>query len=244
MASGWDTAANIISDAALELGLVSEAIANPYSSSNAAVIQLCSLLKGLGQDLLRDYAWSHMQKTHTFSTVNGTSAYDLPSDYARTLNQTHWNRTTDYPLVGPVGAQGWQYLQAVGVTSALGQWFRVFNDQVNIYPTPSGTATVAFEYVGRYWVKEDGQSSPNTETPDAATDTLYFDRRLLVLGLKVRFLAAKKMERQDEVRDYEDALARAQGGDGASPALSLNRNPLGGVRLLDSRNVPDTGFGS
>lgn len=244
MASGWDTASNVISDAGLELGLLSEAVADPYSSSNAAVTQLCALLKGLGQDLVREYDWSHLQKTHTFSTVNGTAAYDLPSDYARTLDQTHWNRLSQLPLLGPAGAAGWQFLKAYNNTLAVNQVFRVFNDQINIHPTPSSTETVAFEYVSRWWVKESGQSAPNTETPDAANDTLHFDRRLLVAGLKLYFLRAKKMDRQDEQTAYDDTLAAAKGGDGAAPVLNLSRRPMGVVRFLDEQNLPDTGFGS
>lgn len=243
MPSAWDTSANIISQAARELALVSATISDPYASTDANVLQLCALLQGLGQDLLRDHQWSHLQTTHTFNTVNGTAAYALPTDYDRTIDQTHWNRDADRPLVGPTGPQGWQYLQAVSVSSAVGQWFRVFNDQVNIYPTPTSAQTVAFEYVSRYWVKESGQSAPNTDLADAATDTLYFDKRLLVAGLKLAYLEAKGFATAAAQKAYDAALSRAQGGDGAAPVLNLSGNGEG-VRLLDWRNAPDTGYGS
>ncbi len=44
-------------------------------------------------------------------------------------------------------------------------------------------------------------------------------------------------------RDYDMALAAAEGGDGAAPVLSLNHQPFAANRMLDAANVPETGFG-
>lgn len=244
MAREWyDTAANIISDAALGLGLVTAAIADPYASTDANVLRLNQELKDLGQDLLRDFEWQQLQKTHTFSTVNGTAAYDFPADYNRMASQSEWNRTQQWPLLGPASLQEWQQLKAMVSSGLVRQVLRVFNDQVNIHPTPTAAETVAFEYASRYWVKPTGQSAPTSEAPTAAADTLYFDRRLLVTGLKLRFLGEKGFDTSFAQDFFDRAQGRAQGGNNGAPVLSLNGS-RGRVRLLDGRNVPETGFGS
>ena len=67
-----DSAANIISDAAIQMGLVSEAIADPWASTDDNIIRLCASLNQAGRDLAKDYAWSDLSDEYTFSTVNGT----------------------------------------------------------------------------------------------------------------------------------------------------------------------------
>lgn len=293
----WDTAANIINDAAAELALQTSDVsaATLYASTDATIVQLIRLLKGLGQDLLRDHQWSHLVKTHTFSTSNGVAAYDPPTDYARTIDQTHWNRDTDTPLLGPVGGPAWQYLKAVSSTGSS-QMFRVFNDQLNIHPTPSSTQAAAFEYVSRYWVRQIWQpetayaigdvviNGSNVYTADTAGtsdtsggptgtstnivdgtarwdytaavagangllekpswggDVILFDRRMMVCGLKFRFLSTKGLPSDAALAEFLGAMSAAKGGDGAAPVLSLTGR--GGVHYLDGHNIPDSGVGS
>ena len=240
----WDTAANIINDAAVELGLYATDVADPYASTDANVLQLCRLLKAVGQDLLRDFAWTHFQKEHTFATVAGTAAYALPADFGRMLHQTHWNRTGVMPLQGPLGAQGWQLLKAQSATGAVGLWFRVVNNEVELQPVPTSAQTLAYEYVSRYWVQPSGQTAPTAEAPTDGADTLWLDRRLLVCALILKFKRAKGFDSAAAQEDYERALARAQGADGAAPVLSVSPRGLGVERLVDGCNVPERGFGS
>lgn len=240
----WDTADNIINDAAVELGLISADLSDPFDSTDQNIVLLCRLLKGLGQDLLRDFPWSHLQKTYTFSTSNGVGAYVLPSDYDRNIDLTYWNRTATLPLAGPVPPQSWQWLKAHASTGTAFKIFRIFNDEFNLHPTPTATETIAYEYISRYWVKESGETSPNEDVPDDGTDTLYMDRRLLIAGLKLYFQRRKGFDSSAEQLEYEDALARAQGKDGAAPVLNLNGFSVYPDRLLNGSNFPDTGYGS
>lgn len=240
----WDNAANIINDAAVELGLISTDIPEPWESTDANIVQLCRLLKSVGQDLLRDYAWTHLQKTYAFETTGGIEAYDLPDDFARVLDQTQWNRTQQMPLLGPVAAQGWQYLKAVNTVGAGYRLFRIVGDQFLLNPIPTGEDQVAYEYVSRYWVRHLDDVEPTDEALLDGEDTLYFDRRLLVCGVKLAFQRAKGFDATAAKADFDEALARARGADGAAPVLSLNGRGALGERFVGPRNLPDTGFGS
>ena len=237
----WDTAANIINDAAVELGLISSDISNPFASTDPNILQLCRLAKGLGQDLLRDYPWTHLQKEATITTSNGDYQYDLPTDFARVVDNTHWSRTDSQSLNGPVGPAGWQYLKGSSVSSTLSYWFRTVNDEIQLHPTPTATETLKYEYISRYWVKPSGQSTPTAETTTAGTDTLYFDRRLLVIGLQLMYRGRKGLDTMMADPEFKGAYARATGGDGAAPVLRLTRS---GVCPPYGPGVPETGFGS
>lgn len=240
----WDTAANILNDAAVELGLYATDLADPYDSTDANVVQLRRLLKSVGQDLARDYVWSHLQKEHTFQTEDGVVGYDAPSDFLRLLDQTQWNRSEQERLEGPLSAQGWQYLKALSASGTSESWFRVFGTELRLYPTPSSAETVAFEYASSYWVQPTGQTTPTTDAPTDGTDTLWFDRRLLVCAVKLAFRRSKGFDTASVQEDFDRALSRAMGGDGAAPVLSLNHRGVFGQRLIGPDNLPDTGMGS
>jgi hypothetical protein len=238
----FDTADNLINDAAVELGLITSNLADPFDSTNPALIQLCRLGKRVGQTLLRSHQWTHLQKTHTFSTANGTAAYALPADFGRLLDQTTWNRTDQLPLGGPASAQQWQMMKAQTTVGTVLMPFRIVGNQLEFYPVPTAIETIAYEYQSTYWVKETGQSNPNTETLDDGTDTVHFDRLLFVCELKNEWNRAKGLASEATQADRDRAYAMATGADGAAPRLRLGGGQ--GVRLLDWRNVPDTGYGS
>jgi hypothetical protein len=240
----FDTSLNILNKAAKRVGIATSDSADPYGETDQNWVQLRNLLEELGEELLRKHAWSHLQKTHTFNTADGTASYALPTDFHRLIDQTEWNRTQDLPLGGPVSPQGWQLLQALSSSLSVTQLFRIYGNLVYIHPTPSAIESVAFEYQSRYWVKESGQGDPNTESADAKEDTLHFDSHLLVTGLQFKFLAAKGFPVGETQRNYEDALAACLGGDGAAPVLRIDGAGMRINRLLDSNNMPDTGYGS
>jgi len=62
----YDTALNIISDAAAELGLGT--VADAYGSTDPNIIQLRGMLKSMGRDLVRDRDWTHLIKEYSFVT--------------------------------------------------------------------------------------------------------------------------------------------------------------------------------
>lgn len=242
--SQWDTAANIINDAAVELGLYSADLTDPYDSTDANVVQLCRLLKSLGQKLAREHGWTHLEKSYTFPLVASTVAYDLPADFGRLIDGTYWNRTRQTPLVGPLSPQQWELLKAQSSSGTVDLMFRTFGNQVQFHPTPSSTDTIAYEYRSKWWVDAGGGDTPDAEEPMDGASTLHLDRDLLVAGLKSRFQRAKGFDSSASDAEFADALDRARGADGAAPTLSLSGRGSGALRLLDGANVPETGYGS
>jgi hypothetical protein len=148
------TAGSIVSDAALELGLVNVAIADPYSSTDPNIVRLCSLLKTLGRKLRRRRQWNHLRQTTVFTLTANQPAYAPPPDYDRYIDQTGWNRTNRLPLGGPLSAQDLEFLRARLVGVVFTVLFDFLKGQFLVYPDTStpGGYTIAYEYMSRWWV--------------------------------------------------------------------------------------------
>jgi hypothetical protein len=238
---GWDTVANLISDAAIELGLVSAAIADPFVSTDVNVLQLVKFLKSGGRELAARREWKHLVKEYTFATANGTESYGLPSDFRSMVADTGWDRSTQIPLGGPLSPADWQLLKAVTSTGIFKR-YRLWAGRLYLNPIPTSIETIAYEYNGTSWVKPSGQTSPTSSTPSAASDVICFDPLLVVKRLKRDFRRAKKQDSASEEDDYREGLNLAELGDSDAATIFIGgrRN---GVRRIDRYNVPDTGVG-
>lgn len=244
MALGFDTATNVLNQAAKELGLISATVSDPYASTDPNMVQLCALLTSAGQEILREHHWSQSIKEHTFTTSAGDYQYDLPADFMRMIDQSGWNRSTSYPLGSPLSSQAWQYMEGSSSGPTITVYFRIQQREIRLQPTTDMPAnyTIAFEYMSRYWVQASGQSSGNKEAPTASTDTLLYDRLLMVRALVLAFLKRKGFDTTAAQDDYNRTL-RSIMSDEPAPVLSLTGNS-GVVHFLDLSNVPDTGIGS
>jgi hypothetical protein len=220
----FDTAGNIVNDAAVEIGL--SEVTDPYASTDANIIQLCRLLKSCGREMVHMHDWTHLRKEYTFTTVAGTDTYALPADFHDMLDQTWWNRTNRLPVGGPLSAQEWQYLKARLVGVVFTVLFRKMNQQIVLYP--DGTSTpggydIAFEYNSAYWVSVVATPTVlSLDAPAASTDTVWFDGSMMTRFIKWKFLQAKGFDTSAAKDEFDLTFERVCGDDTPSPVLSLN----------------------
>jgi hypothetical protein len=245
--AAWDTAANIINDAAVEMGLIpfTGKLTDPFTSGDANIGRLCQLLKSVGRDLQRVKQWTHLQKECSFTTVQGTATYSLPSDFERMIDQTWWNRTNRLPLGGPLSPQEWQYLKARLVGVVFTVLFRPLDGQISLYPdtnTPGGY-DIAFEYVSRWWV---GTSTATTEdAPSSGSQYIWFEPQLVLRLLKLAFKKETGFEAEAAQNDYDATLAACIESDSPAPVLRLDQGTGAfSEPLIGERNIPITGWGS
>lgn len=236
------TADEVLNNAAVELGLLGANLTNPFSSTDQNIVLLVRLLRRLGRQLVRARDWSHLTREYTFPTVASTASYALPTGFLRMKDQTHWNRDTSAPLGGPAGPVGWQEMNATTSAGPIVRPFRIFGNKLHLYPTPTEAEDIYYEYITSYWVVPDGQAVPTASTTTAITDTLWFDETLLVAGLRLAYLKAKGFDSTAAQLEFNDAWDAATSGDGVAPVLNLSGAQ--GFRLIDTRNLPDTGYGS
>ena len=77
----------------------------------------------------------------------------------------------------------------------------------------------------------------------ADSDVCVIPEDLITLSLKWRMLKAIGMAWADEFTEYDDKVQKVTGRQQMARSLPLNAR-ASGIRLLNSSNVPDTGFGS
>ena len=242
----FDTAGQIINDALVEVGL--SAVTDPFADTEANAVQMCTLLKSVGKEILSQREWTYMRAEATFTTVQGQSSYPLPSDFWYMVDQSGWNRTNRLPLGGPLSAQEWQFLKARLSGVVFTVLFRPWAGNIHIYPdnpTPGGYV-VAYEYISDGWVERPA-IPVNTyhDFPVAADDIIRFDSLTVMRGLKLAWLKLHAFDTAYAQQDYNEALNRAMSADSFVPVLNLNnRSMLRGIDpLLGQQNVPITGFG-
>lgn len=182
----------------------------------------------------------------------GQEAYSQPSDLNYFIQQTGWDRNFRWQLLGPVNAQEWQVLKS-GISPVGPRLrYRLMDGLIYINPAPyvpSGQSSpisdqIVLEYASTFWVAASGAPTTAVQTAYLLdTDVAVIPEDMLVLSLKWRVLRALGMSYAEELQDYNDYLDRSTGRQTMGRNLPLNAR-ASGIRLLNSQNVPDTGFGS
>lgn len=180
----------------------------------------------------------------TFATEN----YPFPSDFAYLIAQTEWDRNFRWQLLGPLDAQEWQVIKSGISPVGPRMRFRIMGNQFYINPVGSAstifTDTIVFEYVSNAWVAVTGAPTTGVQTAYALdTDVSILPEDLIILSLKWRYLRAKGLDYDEEYSQFQEKLDRTIGRSASNRSLPLNAR-ASGIRLLNSQNVPDTGFGS
>lgn len=152
----FESAANVINDAAVQVGLAS--VTDPFGSTDPNFIQLCRLLKISGRRLRRLRNWTHLHQTYTLNTTVNVGRYAFPVDYGRFVDRTQWNRTTRFQLGGPVSPSQFQWIKARLASTPAATLFRQLQGVLQLYPDANmaGNYVIAYEYISNWWVTPNG----------------------------------------------------------------------------------------
>lgn len=201
-----------------------------FTSTDAQIIQLRTLMNEELVELARDCAWPRLTTEKTFTTTAAAiQANAVPTDFDWYINDTMWNRTARIKIGGPVTPEGWQTFQAISLLSIPQSVFRVRGADILLYPTPAAAQTVAYEYITNYRV-----SGSKTEFT-ADTDTALLDEQIIALGTRWRFLKAKGFDYAEDFRTYETEKQKVIARAGGKPKYyigGVTRNPW-------NANIPD-----
>lgn len=173
----------------------------------------------------------------------GQVFYALPSDLKYFIQATFWDRNFRWQMLGPISPQEWQTI--VSGISPVGPRirFRIMDGQLAVQPPPGPTQTdsLVYEYITKNWCTSAGGVGQQAWLAD--TDTYLWDDDYLTLGIKWRFLRAKGLDYDEELSTYKTAIEMQMSRSGTNRTLPLNARGFG-LRLLNSSNVPDTGYGT
>lgn len=161
-------------------------IAAPSSvigNTDRNVIEILSIVEDIGRELRDMHDWPELQKEYLFDLATNQAAYPLPTDFNFQLFNTHWNRDSTWPLIGPIDPSTWQEYKSAIIAALPRQRFRVKGlgaSQFNIDPTPGAGdngQTIVFEYCHNSWIKSATDWAASTAVSlnafINANDTIY-----------------------------------------------------------------------
>jgi len=111
------------------------------STSNNMIL-LKAMIDMALSEIADDFPWPELIKEHTFTLATSTAAYALPGDFDRVQNETLWNRTQLWPLIGPLDSVEWQRYVSGLVTTIPRQRFQIkgwASTQFYVHPTPTSS---------------------------------------------------------------------------------------------------------
>lgn len=234
----------IVQTACAEIG-----IPNPtsvVSNQDQQIRQLLALANREGREQVSvANGWPQLRALQTITLVNGQEAYSFPQDYNDYIPATIWNVDQRWPVQGPLTAQEWETIKAGYINILPYQRYRIMQGQIYFDPVPDSSMdgqTVITEYQSNGFCQSAAGVVQNQWQAD--TDVWRLPQDIIVLGLKWRFLAAKRLDYSEEKKAWADCvdreLARAYGG----RTLSMNTSDAWGWDVLGDgfHNIQDGNF--
>jgi hypothetical protein len=173
-----------------------------FGSSQETQILLRTLANRELTELARRHDWPQLLAEHTFLTSGvELQSGGFASDLDRIIEDTFWNRDTDWRVVGPLTPQEWAYHKTQGLTSAVVHMWMRRGNELYMYPAPGANQTLAYEYI------RNTPALDSTSVPKAAftadTDVCRLPEELITLGVVWRYLQQKGMDYAEALKTYE-----------------------------------------
>lgn len=166
--------------------------------------------------------------------------YALPSDYSQKVDNTDWDKSRHWRMIGPSTPDTWQWLKSGCIATGPSIHYRLRQNKFEIWPPITTADYLGFEYISNGWVDSAAGVAKSSFTAD--TDTCIYPDRLMITGLKRKYCEAKGLDPTAHTRDYSQQLELAKSND--QGGLTLTMGMRGSSHLISERNIPDSGYGS
>lgn len=197
------------------------------SNTDPAAVQLLALAKRAGKKLMQK-DWQRFLRDHTITTISGTAAYALPTDWKRYIGDTAWDSTNYWPMRGSVTPQTWQTLKYALVTAPqTRKSFRVAQNFVAIFPTPTVSGDILIIPYMRNTPWTDSTLATYRVSPTADTDLPLFPDHLLELEIIWRLKEAKGQPYEEAFNECEREIDIALAQDVPQPILDFSAQNYG-----------------
>ena len=179
------------------------------------------------------------------TSVGGTvtfskTIYPLPPDYETITDNTHWDKTKHWQMLGPVDAQQWQWLKSGYISTGPRVRWRILGNTFQIWPPYNTQEYLGFEYRSKGWVRNAAGDVLNYFQNDS--DTTVLDDTVVAILTKLKYFQIKSFDTTSLQQDYTRYLNVAKANDKGSATLSFAPQPS--AVLIGWANIPDTGYGS
>jgi hypothetical protein len=168
--------------------------------------------------------------------------YTLPAAYDRLVDNTQWDKSKHWIMLGPETQQQTEWLKSGYIASGPRIRYYMQDDYLQIWPPMSSNEYLGLNYITRNWVIATGDTQPTKSLFTLDTDTCVFPNELMVLALKLKLFEIKGFDTTAIYRDFTDQKSIAKANDSGSQTLSMAPTPAD--ILVGWENVPDSGYGS
>lgn len=191
-----------------------------FSNTDDTARQLIALAKKVGTELVRDYDWQEMTRTHTFTTT-ATDSYALPADYERICPETFWDKSGACKLNGANSKRRWAALNAQIVTTQITYDFRIAANRIRIFPTPAAGLTFTLEYLSKQYCTDVAGNGQAEWAAD--TDLAALPEDLFIAGVKFYFMNGNGIAGAgDAEADYNHIITVRQGSNVPAQDIDLS----------------------
>lgn len=207
---------------------------------------LLSAAYAVGEELVRDYAWQECAKTATVTTTDGTSLYDLESDYDRIVPDTMWDTDNYEPIIGHTSKRRWAYITNSQVNSTgVDYFFRLKGNQIQIEPAADGEFDFSYEYLSNVYCTASDGSTERADGWVADTDLPKLPQDLFILGIRYYFADSKTLSRATKWGgEYYAAINSRKNKNVPSQMIDRNEGLIIPGTVQSTLNIPDeiTGY--
>lgn len=209
------------------------------TSTDVQVQQLYEIANEEGNELAGSFNWQIMRKQHVFTTTaTPEQATAVPADWDRFIPNSFFNRTQRRQVLGPITPQQWQAIQAQPQLNRVFLAFIERDGNFLITPTPTAGDEIAYEYGTKNWVYSDDTIPMSRSDYESDSDTSYLDEKLIILGVRWRFLKSKGLDYAEDFRTYMSERQQKQARDGGTGIIMTT----GDGQYLLSPNMPVGSF--
>ena len=238
------SALDIINQVSAEVGLARvQTLFDANDVQEVQSSQLLAALQAAGNALVQFYPWEQFKKEWVFTLVAGQGSYPLPDDWDYFIDQTQWDRTNHWPLMGPKNPAEWAWLKGGLIASFPRIRYRVMNNNFEVFPVPTSDTKFEFamEYVSTDWVQGAGSQKPNQAMVKADGDVVWFHPWLIIKYTKLKWLQLKNFPTDSAAADFQRMWDATLGKDVGAPVLSLvpKQTPF----FIGPWSVPDSSWG-
>lgn len=228
---------DLVNSACLELGIPTTTLV--MTSADTQVRQLLALANREGREqVAAPMQWPQLQKVQSIVLVNGQASYSFPSDFDSYIPDTIWNPSMRWSVAGPLSPQTWEFVKSGLINTQPWMRYRIWQGKIFFDPTPTTTndgQTVTIEYQSNTFCQSASGTPQSAWANDS--DTFLLPDDIMVLGLKWRFLAAKRMDYSEEKKVWSDACDKEVSRSYVGRDLAMNKQAYWDV--LGNGNVQD-----
>ena len=186
-------------------------------------------------EMLNTYEWSTLTKMASidvFTTAPPSpgqateTAFDLPGDFYRFIDQTQWNAAMRFPAVGPVSPQGWMTYMVFPISANFTLTWQMREGKLwflNAPPSPG--QAFRFMYLSRALVRDADDPDLYKNVANKNGDTFMLDGVLMTLLTRVKWLESKGFDSGSAVRDFMLAFDSRIGAQKGANILNMAGGP-------------------